>query len=620
MRIGAAATVVMLATVLLLAITSPTFDFDEALYRRVAEEMKQSGDYFVTTWDGQPFYEKPPTYIWTIVLASAVVDGPTPHVSVFASRLPSVICSLLTVVLLAWFWKRTAPQFASAFGTSVDVSRQWLFSPALPALAYGTGLFAMGGAAGVALDPMLTLCLLAPLLIFTGAFLRDEPKLSLAEILCAALGMAAATAVKGLVGIVLPALALALHAAISRKRAVFRAAWPSFALAILGSSIFYATIYQFSGARFFREFFIRQHFVRATTPIQGHHGPLFFHVAVVLLLGGPLVAFVLRAIPSRSALVFARCGFPLTWTATVIVFYSAVATKLLNYTWPVWPALVLTLCTLLMRAYATLDQTGRARRALVVAAFCCLVPIAVVFILLGTGVERWIHAAYTPRAAMIIDAIEPLPVSVRVALLLIGLVLIAQIAEVRRFGLLLDARSRSLWRPLASAAVLNCLALNLVSLIVLPFADHAVRGPLVRLSRTASSQHVAGGDLTTVGLFSPTVSSSYDAGPVRQIGTLQASLFNAPGQHLLLVPAWQSNVCRQPDFIVLRRDKFLMLCQNRNWPPRMTSGTENADSGPVSSIGGLLSGHGAQAPDRMGLSLRRRRRIGPPELSLELQP
>jgi 4-amino-4-deoxy-L-arabinose transferase-like glycosyltransferase len=92
MRAAIAVILVLIATLLLLAATIPTFDFDEALYRRVAEEMKQSHEYFVMTWDGKPFYEKPPTYIWSIVASSFLVDGSSPHVSVFASRLPSVIC------------------------------------------------------------------------------------------------------------------------------------------------------------------------------------------------------------------------------------------------------------------------------------------------------------------------------------------------------------------------------------------------------------------------------------------------------------------------------------------------------------------------------------------------
>jgi hypothetical protein len=375
--------------------------------------------------------------------------------------------------------------------------------------------------------------------------------------------------VKGLIGFVLPAFALVLHAVIARStkrwsRVTFKQIAATFAIAVAGASAFFFLIYQFTGAPFVYEFFVRQHFVRATKPIQGHGGSLFFHLAIVIFLGGPLVAFVFRALTRRHALAFARWGFPLTWTAAVIVFYSAVVTKLPNYTWPVWPALVIALCVLLVRGYAPADVVaGRLRSTLHAIALLSPAPIALLFIALGIGVDSLMAKAATMRAAAIINAVEPLPVSVRAGMVIAGLIFAMQLLDVRRFGRQLEARSRYLWRSLASAAVLNCLALTVLSFVVLPFADRMLRGPLVRLSRDASTEHVVGGDLMTVGLFSPTVSSNYDAGPVRQVGRFARSDWSRPGQHLLLVPAWQLNACNQPGFVVIRNDEFLTLCEKR---------------------------------------------------------
>ena len=570
MRASAAVLLALIATLLLLAATAPTFDFDEALYRRVAEEMKGSHEYFVATWDGRPFFEKPPTYIWSIVLASTIVDGPGAHVSVFASRLPSLMCSLLTMLLLAWFWRRNAPQYARSFGVSIDDGNRWLLSPLLPLLAYGAGLFPIGGASGVVLDPMLTFCLMAPLLSITCAFMRcNSPDLRFtrAEIVVSALGMAAATSVKGLIGFVLPAFALGLHALVARStkrwsRASCGQVAAMFAGAIGAASLFFLFIYQFTGPQFLYEFFIRQHLVRATKPLQGHGGSLLFHVAVVLLLGGPLVAFVLRALTRRHGLAFARWGFPLTWTVAVIAFYTAVATKLPNYTWPVWPALVIALCVLIVRGYASVDGVKpKVRAALIGTALLPLIPIALLLIALGAGLDAWVPAPAAARAAAIMSAVEPLPVAVRIGLLVAGLTLAMQILDVRRFGRQFDMRSGQLWRPVASAAILNCVALSILGLVVLPSADRLLRGPLVRLSRDASLEHVDGGDFVTVGLFSPTISSNYDAGRVRQVGRFMRSDSSRPGQHLLVVPAWQLGACRQPGFVVIRHDEFLTLCE-----------------------------------------------------------
>lgn len=570
MRAPVAVLLALMATLLLLAATAPTFDFDEALYRRVGEEMKGSHEYFVATWDGRPFFEKPPTFIWSIVLASTIIDGPGAHVSTFASRFPSLACTLLTMLILAWFWRRTAPLFAQAFGLTVDEETRWLLSPLLPLLAYGAGLFPIVGASGVVLDPMLTLCMLAPLLVLTRAFLRSDPaglRFTRIEIVTCALGMAGATAVKGLIGFVLPAFAIGLHALLSRSTTKWSAGTRKqiaamFAIAIACASLFFLFIYLFAGPSFLYEFFIRQHFVRATKPLQGHHGSLFFHVAVVVFLGGPLVAFVLRALTRRHALAFARWGFPLTWTVAVITFYTAVATKLPNYTWPVWPALVIALCVLLVRGYASVDVVRpKLRAALVVAALLPLIPVALLFVALGLGVDTLVHAGATSRTSAIMSAIEPLPVSIRIGLLVAGVAFALQILDWRRFGRQFDVRSRVLWQSVAGAAVLNCLALSILALVVLPFADRLLRGPMVRLSHDASLEHVAGGDFVTVGLFSPTISSNYDGGRVRQVGHFARSDSSRPGQHLLVVPAWQLSACREPGFVVIRSDEFLTLCE-----------------------------------------------------------
>ncbi|GAC1431007.1 MAG: hypothetical protein NVSMB68_03250 [Thermoanaerobaculia bacterium] len=570
---------ILIATLIVQAVTAPTFDFDEALYRRVAEEMKNSHEYFVTTWDGRPFYEKPPTYFWTIVLSSVLFDGSDSHVSIFAARFPSLIFSILTIASLAWFWRRSAPRYAEVFGLTIEGTRRWLLSPLLPVLAYGSGIFAIGGASGVVLDPMLTLCLLGPLFAFSSAFLRGRSsrfELTHTEFLMAAGGMAAAVAVKGLIGVALPALALALHALLeaSMSRWTARSARQIGALfltASLAAALFYLFLYQCSGRAFLYEFFVRQHFLRATKVLQGHGGSLLFHLAVVLLLGGPLVAFVTRGLRWRGRSEFAQWGFPLTWTAALIIFYSAVATKLPNYTWPVWPALALALCVTVMRSQVDGKPAPlRTSRWPHIIAPALVLPAALLLIVLGAGVERWWHPAAATRAGVMLSAIEPLPLSVRAGLLIAGLAMAMQVYGITRFGRRIDDRSMLLWRSLASATALNCAALIALSLAVLPIAGRLLRGPLVRLSREASLEHVKGGDLITVGLFSPTVSSNYEGGPIRQLGHLSNRDPLTSGQHLVLVPMWRLGVCGEPGFTVIGRDGFLTLCEKRIAPRLQT--------------------------------------------------
>jgi len=573
---------VMIATAILLACTAPTFDLDEALYRRIAEEMK--GGSPVSTWDGRVFFEKPPTYVWTIVLASRIVDGATPHVSIFASRLPSLLFSIATVVLLALFWRRAGPRFAGAMGLSTTEGRAcdhaWLLSPLLPVVAFGAGLLPLGGSASVLLDPMLTLCLTVALLVFTAAWLRADGErliLTLRETLLAGAAMAGATAIKGLVGLVLPAFALLLHAVLTRPRVrtvatMIRATAPAFILAVVLGAGFFAALSRSTGTAFLYEFFIHQHFGRGTSAMQGHRGPVLYHIGVILLLGGALVGCVLAALArlGRGALPYRRWGFPLSWAAAVVLFFSAMATKLPNYTWPVWPALALALPILLLCISAA-GESGPARngmrRFLRGAGYAIAIPTPLLLLAAVPGAERvagWLsHGARTQAT---VAAIAPFPVAVRIGAFVVAAALLLQCLELRRFTTSLSGRA------IARAALLNCVILIAASVAIVPYLDDRLHQPLVRLSHVAMSEHVPGGELTTLGLFSPTVSSNFDAGPVRQIGTPDDATFAAPRQHLVLVPSWRANVCRTPGFSVVRRDEFLLLCAKPALPAEKRAG------------------------------------------------
>lgn len=578
----------MAGTSILLAFHTPTFDFDEALYRRLAEEMKASHQYFAVTWDGRAFYEKPPTYLWTIVATSRLVDGPSPGISLLACRLPSLLFSVLTIILLSMFWRRFGRVYTAGFGGGQEDQRVAL-SAMLPPIAFGTALLPMAGVSSVLLDPMLTFFLTIVLLILAAALLRrttSEVRLSAAETTIAASAMAGAMAVKGLIGVVLPAVAIVTHEMLTalcdpEARPRLQSFWrrlvgvasgvaASFALAAILACGIYAFFYRAMGRAFLTEFLVGQHFGRGARALQGHHGTVFYYV-VVLFLAGPAMAFTSSALAAKrqSAMPFAQWGFPLSWSAALIVFFSLLATKLPNYTWPVWPALSLSLCILIMRASTMRpaeDQLqpirilwlrrGVAAIGIVVASALTVMTLAISF-----GLDLFIERSVTSlRTRTILMSIEPLPLHVRFGLGLIAVAIALQIAQQWIFVRKVTAGAAAVWRVMAGAAALNCVVLVIASLAVVPYFDQTIRGPFVRLARIASRQHITGGDLTTITLFSPTVSSNFSGGPVTQLGVRQSLFFAAASQHLVLAPVWQSAACRQPGFVVTDTDAYLLLC------------------------------------------------------------
>jgi hypothetical protein len=178
---------------------------------------------------------------------------------------------------------------------------------------------------------------------------------------------------------------------------------------------------------------------------------------------------------------------------------------------------------------------------------------------LDVFIERFMKSL---RARTILMSVEPLPLHVRFGLGLIAVAFALQIVEQGVFVRKVTAGATAVWRTVAGAAALNCVALVIASLAVVPYFDQTIRGPLVRVSRVASRQHIIGGDLTTIALFSPTVSSNYDGGPVTQVGARGSLPLVAAWQHLVLAPVWQSAACRQPGFVITDTDAYLLLCRS----------------------------------------------------------
>jgi 4-amino-4-deoxy-L-arabinose transferase-like glycosyltransferase len=567
----------MVGTSILLAFQTPTFDFDEALYRRLAEEMKASHQYFGLTWDGRAFYEKPPTYVWTIVMASRVIDGPSPAVSVFACRAPSLLFSILTLTLLSLFWRRRARLYAAEFGASP--ARRGFCSAVLPVVAFGAALFPMVQVTSVLLDPMLTLFLTVVMLIFTGAMLRrgERLELSVTQTVVAGVAMALAVSVKGLIGIVLPAIAIGAHevlSAIAERRwpRVVRGVLPAFALATALSCAVFAFFYRSIGLPFVREFLIRQHFVRGSTAFQGHGGPVFYYL-ILLFMAGPAVAFTCVALfaKSSSRLTFSRWGFPLSWSAALVLFISLLATKLPNYTWPLWPAVALSLCVLMVRADAMPPGErgiGRIGSIIATIGMAATGALAIAALAGSFGLDMLAETLMKSlRARTLLTVTEPWPLQVRLGLLFIAVAFGLQIVQQRSFLKKIRTRAAGGWSVIATSAALNCTALMVASFAVVPHFDQALRGPLERVSRTAARRQVTGGDLTTIALFSPTISSSYGGGAITQVGSRGPYPAPAAEQHLVLVPVWQARACQQPGFDITDSDAYLLLCRSRKSTP-----------------------------------------------------
>lgn len=324
----------------------PTFDLDESLYRRVAEEMKWNHDYWHPVWDGQPLHHKPPFFYWLIVFFSRLFDGAENGVSILSARLPALLSTVGILFSIAWFQRKPGESRLTALTHT--------------ALTWGCTFFPLVTSCAVILDPLQTLALMPCLLIPHRAFSEERPMTDREYHLIGA-GMFAATAIKGLTGLILPTLAIALHSLIFNYKHVFRAGIRffknAFLPALLASAVYFWFLDLKIGRAFTEEFFLVHHFGRGTQAMEAHNGPLYYYLGVVLFGGGlliPLMAYYF----SRIQFEFKRWGFPLSYSIAILFFFSISATKLPHYTWPVWPALVLQFLVLIrLPAKTTLPAT-----------------------------------------------------------------------------------------------------------------------------------------------------------------------------------------------------------------------------------------------------------------------
>jgi 4-amino-4-deoxy-L-arabinose transferase-like glycosyltransferase len=85
--------------------TLPLIDRDEPRFAEASREMLQTGDWIVPHFNAAPRYDKPPLVYW-LQLGCYRVLGSTGGAGAFAARLPAVLCTALSCVMLAWWGAR----------------------------------------------------------------------------------------------------------------------------------------------------------------------------------------------------------------------------------------------------------------------------------------------------------------------------------------------------------------------------------------------------------------------------------------------------------------------------------------------------------------------------------
>lgn len=318
------------------------FDVDEAIFTQATREMVQGGEWALPTYNAEPRYHKPPLIYWLQETAMAQLGED----SLWAARLPSAICALLTVLLLGVGVARLTGNI-----------RWGLVAAAMMALNLS---FLVIGRAAVA-DAALNLFMLAGALsVVRQVYGPFNKQWGVVTGIVLALGLLTkgpvAVLSAGLVGLT----ALAVR---DDRREVWRKLqpWTVLGIMVLGAIPWVVAIYMATGWDFFYEFIVVHNLDRFFGGMGNTHSSSHFYYAVIMLLGFlPWVGFLVPATPwvvngfvkrvrSRNA-AEALPALALVWAVGTLALFSFSATKLAHYVVPAWPALSIVAAGWLERA------------------------------------------------------------------------------------------------------------------------------------------------------------------------------------------------------------------------------------------------------------------------------
>jgi 4-amino-4-deoxy-L-arabinose transferase-like glycosyltransferase len=335
------------------------WDDDEGVNAQAAREMRDNGTWVIPTFNYQLRTAKPVMLYW-LERASYNAFG----VSEWSARLPSALAAFLTMLLTYELARR---MFSDDRGTG-------MIAAIVLASAFEFCMLARAATP----DAVLLLFTVLTYYLFWTRHERGSRKWWLPT--GAACGLAVLT--KGPVGVALPGLVILCYLVWNReaRRLLDRKLLVGAAAFVLVAGPWYAFVAADTRGEWARVFFGRENLQRFSVAMEGHRGSIFYHAGALFVLFAPWSVFLCAAIwfglkgtanrepkasealsltsPSEAPVTSADHPDPLPqrpyrflicWVFAYLVFFSAAATKLPNYTLPLYPALAILTARFLTR-------------------------------------------------------------------------------------------------------------------------------------------------------------------------------------------------------------------------------------------------------------------------------
>lgn len=383
----------LLLFTLALARTS-LWDVDEALYATVAREIVQRGDPITLHFNGQPWFDKPPLYMWLVAATGAVFGFSEAVVRAWVALFGAA--GVLVTCLLG---RRLAGGPVGLLAGMILMTTLEYFILARLAV----------------LDVPLTFFMLLVLYLVVAAEgapgAAERRRAYRWAFVWAGLG----TLVKGPVALLLPALVVAAWWALRGEWRRWRdLPADGVGLYVLTGLTWYLLEAAIHGAPFVRAIVGFQWFQRFFSVVHLQSGPWYYYAPVVALGALPWTAFLPGAIAASVRRV-RRDPLDLLlllWIGVIVLFYSLAATKLANYVLPIYPA-----AALLIARVWTAALWEQEPRAATVLRWSLLGLLATVAVLALAGVLWPTNSPVRSLAWPLLRPLLPVPLAGGIAVL-----------------------------------------------------------------------------------------------------------------------------------------------------------------------------------------------------------
>lgn len=291
---------------------SHLFDWDEVNFAEAAREMLVTGDFTFVQINFQPFWEKPPLFIWMQAFSMSVFG-----VNKFAARFPNAICAVITLLLLFNIGTNLISKKFGALWTLVFAGSL------LPQFYFRTGI----------IDPWFNLFIFAGIHYLIKA--TSSNSFPRKQLFLSALMIGLAVMTKGPTALGLVGICCVVYFLLNFKKHDWRLTDPFVYLlvvTVIGFSWFLFEILR--GHGHVVQEFIDYHIRLFSEGEAGHGQPFFYHPIVLLIGCFPMSLFFIfrwfnKQDEDEKTMHYAKWMSILFWV--VLIVFSIVKTKIVHY-------------------------------------------------------------------------------------------------------------------------------------------------------------------------------------------------------------------------------------------------------------------------------------------------